>query len=92
MQATSPVDRDFVRVGRSRIEETGVFAKRRIQRGAPIIEYTGARVRADRLLAHTDGDQPSRIYTFRLSETIVIDGALGHLLDTNSTRELRVVG
>ena len=31
----------FIRVGRSRIEGTGVFAKRRIHRGARIIEYTG---------------------------------------------------
>lgn len=76
-QATAPVDRDFVRIGRSRIEGTGVFAKRRIHRGARIIEYTGARVLADRLLAPADDTEPARIYTFSLSEAIVIDGARG---------------
>ena len=75
--ATQPKDRDFIRVGRSRIEGTGVFAKRRIHRGARIIEYIGDRVLADRLLAPAGGTVPSRVYTFRLNETIVIDGARG---------------
>ena len=75
--ATQPKDRDFIRVGRSRIEGTGVFAKRRIHRGARIIEYTGERVPADRLLAPAGGTGAARVYTFRLNETIVIDGARG---------------
>ena len=75
--ATVPKDRDFIRVGRSRIEGMGVFAKRRIHRGARIIEYIGERVPADRLLAPAGGTVASRVYTFRLSETIVIDGARG---------------
>lgn len=70
-------DRDFVRIGRSRIEGTGVFAKRRIHRGARIIEYTGERVLADRLLAPAGGTEPSRVYTFSLNETTVIDGGRG---------------
>ena len=75
--ATQPKDRDFIRVGRSRIEGTGVFAKRRIHRGARIIEYIGERVPADRLLAPAAGTGTARVYTFRLNETIVIDGARG---------------
>lgn len=75
--ATQPKDRDFIRVGRSRIEGTGVFAKRRIHRGARIIEYIGERVSADRFLAPAGGTGTARVYTFRLNETIVIDGARG---------------
>ena len=70
-------DRDFIRVGRSPIEGLGVFAKRRIHRGARIIEYRGERFAADRLLAPADGPGPTRVYTFRLNETVVIDGARG---------------
>jgi SET domain-containing protein len=72
-----PWDRDFIRVGRSRIEGTGVFAKRRIHRGARIIEYLGERVAADRLLVPAPGAEPARIYTFRLNAAVVIDGARG---------------
>ena len=75
VRKTEPWDRDFIRLGRSRIEGTGVFAKRRIHRGARIIEYTGARVPADRLLAADDAT--ARIYTFRLNDSVVIDGARG---------------
>lgn len=73
----APKDRDFIRIGRSRIEGMGVFAKRRIHRGARIIEYTGERVLADRLLAPAGGTEPSRVYTFSLNETTVIDGGRG---------------
>lgn len=76
-QSSEPWDRDFLRVGRSRIEGTGVFAKRRIHRGARIIEYCGERVAADRLLAPNVGSESARIYAFRLNETEVIDGARG---------------
>ena len=72
-----PWDRDFIRVGRSAIEGTGVFAKRPIHRGARIIEYLGARVPADRLLVPAEGAEPARVYTFRLNDTTVIDGARG---------------
>lgn len=75
--AAAPTDRDFIRLGRSRIEGMGAFAKRRIHRGARIIEYTGERVLADRLLAPAGGTEPSRVYTFSLNETIVIDGGRG---------------
>ncbi len=76
-QPREPWDRDFIRVGSSRIEGTGVFAKRQIHRGARIIEYLGERVAADRLLAPTPGAEPARIYTFRLNDTVVIDGDRG---------------
>ena len=72
-----PWDRDFVRVGRSRIEGTGVFAKRAIHRGARIIEYRGERVAADRFVAPIEGAAPARVYAFRLNDTVVIDGARG---------------
>lgn len=76
-QVVATVDRDFVRAGRSRIEGTGLFAKRRIHRGARIIEYTGERVPADRLLAPIDSGEASRTYIFSLDETTVIDGQRG---------------
>ena len=76
-QSSEPWDRDFFRVGRSRIEGTGVFAKRRIHRGARIIEYLGERVAADRLVVPAPGTEPARIYTFRLNDAVVIDGARG---------------
>jgi len=76
-QPNTPKDRDFVRVGRSRIEGTGLFAKRRIHRGARIIEYAGERVESARLMFPIDGAQGPQIYTFRLNETTVIDGARG---------------
>ncbi|WP_309603282.1 SET domain-containing protein-lysine N-methyltransferase [Sphingomonas sp.] len=76
-QPREPWDRDFIRVGRSRIEGTGVFAKRRIHRGARIIEYLGERVATDRLLAPVPGAEPARIYVFRLNDNVVIDGARG---------------
>ena len=76
-QSGEPWDRDFIRVGRSRIEGTGVFAKRRIHRGARIIEYLGERVAADRLVVPAPGTDPARIYTFRLNDAVVIDGARG---------------
>ena len=75
VQSSEPWDRDFIRVGRSRIEGTGVFAKRRIHRGARIIEYCGERVASDRLVAPTGGPESARVYAFRLNETVVIDGA-----------------
>ncbi len=54
-----------------------MFAKRPIHRGARIIEYLGERVAADRLLAPVPGAEPARIYTFRLNDALVIDGARG---------------
>lgn len=71
----SPGNRDFIRVGHSRIEGTGVFAKRKIPRGTRIIEYTGERVPINEVYREVDSGGPSRIYGFALSDTIAIDGA-----------------
>ena len=77
VQNPKPVDRDFIRLGRSKIEGTGVFAKRRIPRGARIIEYTGDRVPIDAPVAPpgaADADL-ARTYRLGLDATTVIDGA-----------------
>ena len=79
MKETTPkktYDRDFIRVGKSRIEGTGVFAKRNIPKGTRIIEYMGMRKSLSRLLVEISEGNPTHIYTFRLSEHTVIDGAL----------------
>lgn len=68
-------NRDFVRVGRSLIEGNGVFAKRKIPKGTRIIEYTGERVPLAQLLAEIAEGKPASVYTFRLTESTVIDGA-----------------
>ncbi len=74
---TKVVDRDFTRVGRSRIDGTGVFAKRKIPKGARIIEYTGARVPVDAVVAVANEGPPAAVYAFRLNDTTIIDGACG---------------
>ena len=69
-------NRDFVRVGRSRIQGTGVFAKRKIAKGTRILEYLGERVPVSRfLVAISDGKAPS-IYAFRVNDSFIIDGAV----------------
>lgn len=65
-------NRDFIRVGRSRIEGTGVFAKRKIPKGTRIVEYIGERVPIGQVYrAVADGP---RVYGFALDETTAIDG------------------
>jgi len=68
-------NRDFVRVGRSRIEGKGVFAKRNIPKGTRIIEYMGERVPLTKLLVEIAEGKPASVYTFRLTDSTVIDGA-----------------
>lgn len=70
-----PRNRDFIRVGKSRIEGRGVFAKRRIPRGTRIIEYAGDHVPILGLLRQLDEGTPSRTYVFALDDTTAIDGA-----------------
>ncbi len=70
-------DRDFIRVGKSRIDGQGVFAKRRIPRGTRIIEYTGTRRATTNLFVQETDGKPAPVYTFGLREGLVIDGALG---------------
>ena len=60
-------NRDFIRVGKSPIAGTGVFAKRKIPRGTRIIEYTGEHVPIKELRIST--------YALVLNPTTVIDGA-----------------
>jgi uncharacterized protein len=69
-------DRDFIRVGKSRIDGTGVFAKRNIPRGTRIIEYTGEHVPIHQLFYVVGEGQP-RTYTFALNDTTAIDGTRG---------------
>ncbi|CAN5329345.1 SET domain-containing protein-lysine N-methyltransferase [soil metagenome] len=75
-QSEKAPSRDFVRVGRSRIEGTGVFAKRKIAKGTRIIEYIGERVPVSSfLVAASEGNAPS-IYAFRVNDSFIIDGAI----------------
>lgn len=77
MVAQGAPDRDFTRVGRSRIEGKGVFAKRKIPKGARIIEYVGARVPLANLFAVRTNGAPAPVYAFQLNDSTVIDGAVG---------------
>lgn len=72
---TGALDRGFTRVGRSRIHGTGVFAKRKIPKGSRIIEYTGARVSLDVVVAESTDGLPASAYAFRLNDATIIDGA-----------------
>lgn len=70
------VDRDFVAVRRSRIQGTGVFAKRKIPKGTRIIEYLGERVPVVRFLVQSSGSEPASVYAFRVNDSFIIDGAV----------------
>ena len=73
--AIKPQNRDFIRVGRSRIAGKGVFAKRKIPKGTRIIEYTGKRYSREKLFVEMTEGKISSTYIFGLNETTVIDGA-----------------
>ena len=75
MEKVEPQNRDFTRVGRSRIEGLGVFAKRKIPRGTRIIEYTGEHVPINALYRVIEEGAPSHIYSFALDDGMAIDGA-----------------
>jgi uncharacterized protein len=62
-------------VGKSPIEGTGVFAKRKIPRGTRVIEYIGQHVPINALYQVIAEGRPSRIYGFALNDTTAIDGA-----------------
>lgn len=68
-----PQDRDFIRVDRSSIEGTGVFAKQQIPKGTRIVEYTGERVPMEQLYRVVEAGA-SRVYTLALDQTTAIDG------------------
>ena len=75
MEKVKSQNRDFIRVGRSRIEGLGVFAKRKIPRGTRIIEYTGEHVPINALYHVIEEGAPSHIYSFALDDSMAIDGA-----------------
>ena len=70
-------DRDFIRVGKSRIAGTGVFAKRRIHRGARIIEYIGKRLFHSEMVLEIAAGRPASVYLFNVHNGVSIDGAIG---------------
>ena len=69
-------DRDFIRVGPSGIEGTGVFAKRMIPRGTRIIEYTGARRTIESLATDVANGKDPGVYLIHLHYGMVIDGSI----------------
>jgi SET domain-containing protein len=71
-----PENRDFIRVGRSRIHGRGVFAKRKIPKGTRVIEYLGERILVEEFCRDPEGTEPARVYALYLDENTVIDGAL----------------
>jgi uncharacterized protein len=75
MRRLKPQNRDYIRVGRSRIEGMGVFSKRKIPRGTRIIEYTGEHVPISALYRVIERGTPSHIYGFALDDGMAIDGA-----------------
>ena len=72
-----PQNRDFIRVGRSRIEGRGVFAKRKIPKGTRIMEYLGRRIPVGTLLAERTDGEPIRTYSFGVNKTTMIDATVG---------------
>jgi SET domain-containing protein len=76
-RSAKPQNRDFIRVGTSRIEGMGVFAKRKIPKGSRIIEYLGRRLPVGSLLVPLTEGEPTRTYSFRVNETTMIDGTVG---------------
>lgn len=75
--ATKAQNRDFIRVGRSRIAGKGVFAKRKIPKGTRIVEYLGERVPYSTLVAELTRGERDPTYLFRLNESFVVDGSRG---------------
>ncbi len=68
-----------VRVGKSGVHGKGVFAVRKIRKGARIIEYTGERIswkKAQQLPAH-DPKNPHHTFFFSLDDGKVIDAGVG---------------
>ncbi len=69
----------LIRVRRSRVHGTGVFAASAIRKGKRIAEYTGDRIshaEADRRYAHK-ADDDNHTFLFTVSNRTVIDGGVG---------------
>ena len=71
------LDRDLIRVGRSTIEGRGVFAKRKIAKGARIIEYKGKRRPTPDFVPEGENGEVAPVYVFALREGVVIDPEIG---------------
>ncbi|MBI3258782.1 MAG: SET domain-containing protein-lysine N-methyltransferase [Ignavibacteriae bacterium] len=67
-------NRDFIRVGTSKIHGHGVFAKRKIPKGTRIVEYCGDRILKDNLLSDFENGLTSLRYVLSLTDDIAIDG------------------
>lgn len=67
-------NRDFIRVGKSRIQGLGVFAKRLIPKGSRICEYAGERVPKDQLMLDLANGLTSLVYVLNLNDELAIDG------------------
>lgn len=74
---TKPADRIAVR--KSGVHGRGVFARKRIRKGARIIEYTGRRLpwKEAQELPPPDPRNPSHTFFFGVDEDDVIDPAVG---------------
>lgn len=66
--------RDFIRVGKSKIQGTGVFAKRKIPKGTRIIEYQGVRQSKIEFINDLNKGLTTATYAFGLGKDVVIDG------------------
>ncbi len=70
-------NRDFTRIQNSKIQGTGLFAKRVIPRGTRIMTYEGLRVSKADLLNDLANGLTNMIYVMNLNETMVVDGERG---------------
>ena len=79
MRMTRPVPNELVKVKRSRIHGTGVFAAQPIPKGTRIIEYTGERIswKEAQDLPPLDPDDPHHTFFFSLDDGRVINAAAG---------------
>ncbi len=70
---------DLVKVKRSRVHGTGVFATRPIPRGTRIIEYAGQRISWEEAqdLPPLDPDDPHHTFFFSLDDGQVINAGVG---------------
>ena len=68
-----------VRVGKAPVHGKGVFATRKIRKGARIIEYTGERIpwKEAQELPPRDPENPYHTFFFSLDDGNVINGAAG---------------
>lgn len=71
------LDRDLIRVAKSPIDGHGVFAKRKIPKGARIIEYKGKRRPTPDFVPEGENGKAAPVYVFALREGVVIDPEIG---------------